>query len=178
MQVFWARGFEGATLTELTSAMGIGKKSLYDTFGNKRSLFLQSLELYSEIYTAQLRARLLDGGSPLANLEKVLIDWKNMHSCPGSKGCLLGTNIADFDTADEEVSGILRGKLEEMEEVFFETLKSAQTKGEISESLDPRNTARMLICLTQGFALVGRVLRSVELLESSVKSTMEYLTRQ
>jgi TetR/AcrR family transcriptional repressor of nem operon len=47
MEVFWARGYEAASLSKLLELMGIGKKSLYDTFGNKRSLFLKALDHYT-----------------------------------------------------------------------------------------------------------------------------------
>ncbi|WP_199441457.1 TetR/AcrR family transcriptional regulator [Umezawaea beigongshangensis] len=48
MRVFWAQGYEGASLTDLTSAMGITRTSMYAAFGNKEELFLKALERYSE----------------------------------------------------------------------------------------------------------------------------------
>ncbi len=49
MEVFWEHGYEATSLSALLKNMGIGKKSLYDTFGNKRSLFLKALEYYARI---------------------------------------------------------------------------------------------------------------------------------
>ena len=46
MQVFWAKGYDGASLGELTSAMGLSKSSLYDTFGSKHELFIAAVERY------------------------------------------------------------------------------------------------------------------------------------
>ena len=50
--MFWRKGYEGATLCDLTSAMGINPPSLYAAFGNKEGLFRQALDRYSEIRTA------------------------------------------------------------------------------------------------------------------------------
>ena len=69
MKVFWAYGYEATSLSELLKRMGIGKKSLYDTFGNKQSLFLKALEHYAHTNIRDLRTRLEAEGSPLGNLK-------------------------------------------------------------------------------------------------------------
>ncbi|MEM6885167.1 MAG: TetR/AcrR family transcriptional regulator [Verrucomicrobiota bacterium] len=176
MGVFRSRGYQAASLTELTQAMGIGKKSLYDTFGNKRALFLQSLELYAVTSTSAMRECLLTNPSPLAGLKKLMQQWKEMHTKPGSQGCMFGTNMADFDSSDQEVAGILSSKLSAIEDVFYEALQKAIKLGEISNKLDPRQTAQMLICLTQGFALIGRIQDQPAQVGSAVDSALEYIT--
>ncbi|MEM1369599.1 MAG: TetR/AcrR family transcriptional regulator [Cyanobacteria bacterium P01_H01_bin.15] len=108
MKVFWAHGDEATSLSELIKKMGIGKKSLYDIFGNKQSLFLKALEHYAHITMRDLRARLDAKGSPLGNVKQLLRDWQTMHSQTGSRGCMLGTNIADFNTNDEAIAKVMR----------------------------------------------------------------------
>jgi len=176
MEVFRCRGYEAATLSELTQAMGIGKKSLYDTFGNKRALFLQSLELYAVTNANTLRECLLTNPSPLAGIRKVLDFWQELHGQPDSQGCMFGTNMADFDTSDREVAKILCDKLTTFEDIFCETLEKAIFLGEISPKLKPRQTAQTLICLSQGFALVSRIQNQPELIESSISAALEYIT--
>ncbi|GAA5480487.1 TetR/AcrR family transcriptional regulator [Haloferula helveola] len=162
MRVFGERGYEAASLSELTAAMGIGKKSLYDTFGNKRSLFLQALEKYTQINTERIRSLLLAEGSPIRNLRSFIEQLRVQHSEPGSRGCLIGTCIADFDDGDEQVSAVFDQKLQQIEAVFAEALEQAREAGELSPETDIRDTASMLVCLTQGLALVGRVKGSPE----------------
>ena len=53
MDLFWRKGFEGASLAEILKAMGIGRQSLYNSFGNKRSLFLKVLDRYAEMKSMQ-----------------------------------------------------------------------------------------------------------------------------
>ena len=175
MEVFWAHGYEAASLSELLKNMGIGKKSLYDTFGNKRSLFLKALEHYAQTVLRDVRDRLLADGSPLTNLKQVLLGWQAMHSQLGSCGCMLGTNIADFSTDDEAIAKVMRGYLQQVEDVFYRTLTRAQAIGELSAAVDPRDMARLLLCATQGMALLGRVMEDDTTLKGTVQATVSLL---
>ncbi|WP_250121253.1 TetR/AcrR family transcriptional regulator [Chroococcidiopsis sp. CCMEE 29] len=175
MDVFWARGFEAASLSELLEQMGIGRKSLYDTFGNKRSLFIKALEYYACTQIKSMREQLLAPGSPLTNLERVLQDLLQVHSQPGSKGCMLGTNIADFDTSEAEIASLLRHYLQQTEDAYYMVISRAQKAGEISSTANPRDLARMLLCTTQGMALLGRVQENETLLQGTVEATISLL---
>src|SRR4029453_9814848 len=71
--LFWRRGFDGTGLAELEEELGVGRKSLYDTFGNKRALYLASLEQYGdEVIGAICEGLERPGASAFANLERVL----------------------------------------------------------------------------------------------------------
>ncbi|MEO1144858.1 MAG: TetR/AcrR family transcriptional regulator [Cyanobacteria bacterium J06638_22] len=175
MNVFWEHGYEAASLSELLKTMGIGKKSLYDTFGNKQSLFLKSLEHYAQTNLRDTRDRLSAEGSPLGNLKQVLKNWQEIHSQPGSRGCMLGTNIADFNTEDGAIAQIMRAYLQQVEDAFAATLNRAQAAGEISPGANPRNLARLLVCMTQGLALVGRVMDNGTTLEGAVDAAIALL---
>jgi len=177
IRVFWARGYEAASLSELTAEMGIGKKSLYDTFGNKRELFLKALEAYSHANIAELRAHLLNDGSPFENLKQMMQGWVERHSKPCSKGCMLGNNMADFDTDDVEVAQALHRKIDGVERVFLETLEKAIQAGEISANINALNTARTLVCLSQGSALVGRVSEDSDRIQGAVNTILDYLNQ-
>src|SRR5262245_31137164 len=135
MEVFWARGYEAASLSALLAQMGIGRKSLYDTFGNKRSLFLKALEHYAQTTIKAIRTQLAAPGSPLTHLKRVLQGFQKQHAIPGSKGCMLGTNMADFDTSDPEMASVLRSYVREVEDAFCRALLRAQQAGELSPTL-------------------------------------------
>ena len=175
MEVFWAHGYEAASLSELLKNMGIGKKSLYDTFGNKQSLFLKALEHYAQTMIKEMSDRLLSKGSPLKNLKQLLLEWQELHSQPGSCGCMLGTNIADFTTDDAEIAKLLRSYLQQVEDLFCATLTKAKLEGEIASRVEPRNLARLLLCTTQGIALVGRVMEDDLIIEGTVSAALTLL---
>ncbi|MEH1939565.1 MAG: TetR/AcrR family transcriptional regulator [Nostoc sp.] len=175
MRVFWVHGYEAASLSELLKNMGIGKKSLYDTFGNKQSLFLKALEHYAHTNIQNVQARLSADGSPLGHLKQLLKDLQEMHSQPGSCGCMLGTNIADFNTEDKAIAKVMRGYLQQAEDVLTATLIRAQAVGEISPESNPRNLARLLLCTMQGVALIGRVMENGTTLEGAVTAAIYLL---
>ncbi|WP_424102297.1 TetR family transcriptional regulator C-terminal domain-containing protein [Moorena producens] len=95
-----------------------------------------------------------------------------MHSQPGSCGCMLGTNIADFNTEDEAVAKVMRGYLRQVEDLFCTTLTRAQVAGEVTSTLNPRDLAHLLLCTTQGMALLGRVMNDYTTLEGTVQAAL------
>ncbi|NEQ46789.1 MAG: TetR/AcrR family transcriptional regulator [Leptolyngbya sp. SIOISBB] len=176
MEVFWAHGYEASSLSELLKSMGIGKKSLYDTFGNKQSLFLKALEHYAHITIRDVRARLSAEGSPLANLKQLLKDWHGVNSRSGSCGCMFGTNIADFNTEDEAIAKVMRGYLQQLEDVLAATLTRAQAQGELSVEANPRDLARLLLCTAQGMALLSRIMDDDPTLDGALAATVSVLS--
>ena len=177
MEVFWERGYEAASLAQLLKQMGISRKSMYDTFGNKQSLFLKALEHYAQTELRLIREQLLASGSPMSNLEQLLYSWQKAHGQPESKGCLIGTCAADFNTSDVEIAPILRSYYRKLENIYYEAIALAQSAGELNPKASPRDLAKMLLYTTQGMALVGRVSDSKAMPQSVVSITIEALKK-
>ncbi len=157
MQLFWANGSTATGMAELQEQMGIGRKSLYDTFGNKRQLFVKSLQLYSDSVVRQLFSELNKEGSPLANVRRLMRTLQKQHSMPESMGCLLGVSMAQFRTNDAEMAEVLRRHIKAVEEAFYKTFKRAQDVGELDANTNIRALARLYMGIQQGLALIGRV---------------------
>ena len=157
VQLFWAKGYAATGIAELQEQMGIGRKSLYDTFGNKRQLFIKALRLYSESWLRQSFSELNKEGSPLGNVRRLMRTLQEYNSRPGSMGCLLGVSMAQFRTNDGEMAEILRHHIKFIEEAFYEAFKRAQDVGELDESTNIRDLARLYLGIAQGMALIGRV---------------------
>ncbi|MEM1369097.1 MAG: TetR/AcrR family transcriptional regulator [Cyanobacteria bacterium P01_H01_bin.15] len=170
MKLFWAYGYEATSLSELLKTMGIGKKSLYDTFGNKQSLFLKALDHYAHITVRDIRARLSADGSSLFNLKQLLRDWYEMNNQPDSCGCMFGTNIADFNMSDEVIAKTMRGYLQQLEDVLSAALVRAKAEGELKPESEPRNLARLILCSSQGMALIGRVMNNDPTLKGNLEA--------
>jgi TetR/AcrR family transcriptional repressor of nem operon len=157
MQLFWAKGYAATGLAELQEQLGIGRKSLYDTFGNKRQLFIKAVQLYSDSVAGQLFSELKKEGSPLGNVRRLMRTLQEQHSMPESKGCLLGVSMAQFRTDDAEMAEILRQHIKRCEEAFYKTFKRAQDVGELDGKTNIRDLARLFMGIQQGLALIGRV---------------------
>jgi TetR/AcrR family transcriptional regulator, transcriptional repressor for nem operon len=157
MALFWAKGYAATGMAELQEQMGIGRKSLYDTFGNKRELFIKALNFYSNKVAREMIGQLNKAGSPLGNVRRLLLMLQEQHSMPESIGCLLGGSMAQCPTGDVEMADILRKHLIAVEEGFFRAFERAQETGELAGSTDIRDLARLFLGITQGLALIGRV---------------------
>lgn len=158
MGLFWRRGYAGTGISELEVELGIGRKSLYDTFGSKRELYLRALGHYTDSVIARICRGLADErSSAIVNLERVLAKLQQHHGSSDSSGCLLGVAMAQLSADDAELADLLRGYLSQLEKAFERALKLAQADGEVRNDVNAKDSARMLVALTQGMALMGRL---------------------
>ena len=93
----------------------------------------------------------------------------------GCRGCFFGTNIADFDMGDEEVAQRFCRHLKRFEEAVEQAVARAQVAGEVAGSLDPGRVSRLLLCLGQGTALVGRVGACAQRQQDALEAAFELL---
>lgn len=160
MGVFWKQGFEGTGLPDLERATGLGRQSLYGAFGDKRSLFGRVVEHYFARVLKPWVVDVLDApGSARANLERIFEQWETTALAPDFHGCLVGNSASELSATDSELRAVLREKLSLLEKAFARALSRARRAGEISATLDVHATARTLVTLSQGLAVVARVER-------------------
>jgi TetR/AcrR family transcriptional repressor of nem operon len=176
MAEFWKRGYEGTGLADLERATGLGRQSLYGAFGDKRALFSQVVERYFSQVLKPYVIDVLDAkGSARENLERIFASWQLAAAAEDFNGCLVGNAVSEFGLRDPEISGVLRRKLELMEAAFTRALKRAQKSGEVRAELDVRATARSLLAIAQGLAVVARVRRDSGFVQSVIESARRLL---
>ena len=153
--VFWAKGYEGASLDDLTAAMGINRPSLYAKFSNKRGLFLAAIDRYIETISAPQAV-------PLAKepaIEKAVAGYygeiiKCITAEGRPPGCLIASVATELAARDEEV----RGKIADLlgaAESFIETRLIAENRANMV--LPPRVVADMIVAVGQGLASRARL---------------------
>lgn len=173
---FWRLGFAGTGISDLEAELGIGRKSLYDTFGNKRELYLKAIQCYADTVVQRLCERLEDpSGSAFANLERTLERLARHHGTGESLGCLLGVAMAQAPREDEELAQLVRTYLKRLERALERALRQAQLDGDVRSELSPRDTARNLVALTQGLALMGRVSEKPAMPRAVVRASLAAL---
>src|SRR6266568_1383877 len=98
MEVFWTRGYEGASIQDLVKHMGINRQSIYDTFGDKHSLFLQSLDRYREIENRKVFAVLERPGSVKRNLRQLFeeVISRSISAEGRRRGCFVGNSMSEL----------------------------------------------------------------------------------
>ena len=157
MQVFWAKGFEAASLDDLCESTGLNRSSLYAAFGDKRALFLQTIERYGDRAVARVAAALsrpVPIREALAAFLAEMID--QIVSGPGRSGCFIGNCAAEVARHDRTAAASVRRNLERVESTFRDALVRAKTRGELPPHADVDALARFFVAGTQGLRLVGK----------------------
>ena len=172
--VFWELGFDGASMPALVGRMGIGRQSLYDTFGDKRALYLAALRRYATTRIGAVAGQLRAPGSAYGNLRRVLFRWIEMASNPDGHGCLVGNSLAALPEGDDDAGDILEAALSELERAFVETVRRARIMGEIRPTVPDDELAALLMTTGQGLAVVCRAradrARAVRVVRSALRA--------
>ena len=157
MEVFWRHGYENTSLELLMSEMGVGKQSLYDTFGDKRSLYFKAMALYREETNISLRRVLASSSTVKQGFTKILrsliAETREQHA----RGCLLLSANMERAVDDQEIAQFLQENQAEVESIFVEALRRAKSNGELAASEDPEALARFLIVVIQGMRAMARL---------------------
>lgn len=157
MHLFWRSGYENTSLEALMREMGIAKQSLYDTFGDKRGLYLKALAHYRDQTNGQMQKMLREISSVKEGFAKLLYGMAAETREQHERGCLLLTANLQRDTKDAAVRELLRNNQARVEEIFVEALKRAQEQGELPARQDPGTVARFFVVTIQGMRAMARL---------------------
>jgi AcrR family transcriptional regulator len=153
LRVFWSKGYEGASLSELTEAMGITRPSLYASFGNKEALFKKALDLYEREKLDYIGKALKE---PTARqvAEHLLRSALEMQmSSYDPKGCLGVINaVACGDEAESiRAEVILRGRL--AKDLIVQRFERAKAEGDLPAHADAVGLTSYVTAIMQGLAV-------------------------
>ena len=176
MEVFWARGYEGTSLQDLVKHMRINRQSIYDTFGDKHSLFLQALDRYREIQSRKVFEVLDRPGSVKRNLKLLFQEAVNKAlSEEGRRGCLVGNAMSELAGRCKETAARTCNSVASAERTFQHALQRGKEQGELPAVRDTRAVARFLYSSLQGLLLLAKATRDRQLLNDIVKVTLSVL---
>jgi AcrR family transcriptional regulator len=154
LKVFWRKGYDGASLTELTEAMGITRPSLYGAFGNKEALFRKALDLYEREKLAFF-GEALNAPTAYAVAERLLTGGCEAYTgdsetpgCMGVNSVLSCGGIASDSVRQELLSLKLR-----VESQLRERFERAQAEGDLASNCDVVGLTYYVLTLSQGMAL-------------------------
>ena len=155
MEVFWRHGYEGATIAQLTEAMGINPPSLYACFGNKEGLLKAALDRYTK-----LRGVWMDEvvAAPTARdvAERMLMGIAEKQTDPANPpGCLLVQGGIACGTGSESVPFELAARRAENEDQLRERFVRAKAEGDLKPSSDPAALARYVSAVSVGMGVMA-----------------------
>ncbi len=175
MQLFWNQGYESTGVADLLSHMAIGRQSMYDTFGSKRELFLESLRAYFAGQRDWFAGLLGGSGTAIENLQAVFESRVQMVTKAGPCGCMLGNTAAELGAHDSEIAEIVRSFFGELRGIIATTLRSGQEAGEIRQDLGADEMAGVVVVTLQGAALFSKVEPDMEMSRAALGGLLEFL---
>jgi len=153
LRVFWRKGYEGASLSDLTTAMGINRPSLYAAFGDKEALFRKALDRYMTEQACYVQEA-LNEPTARAFAERLLLGAaENMCGTGNPSGCLLVQGAIASGGEADPVRRELISRRKAGETAIRQRLKRAKAEGDLPAGSDPATLARYLATVTQGMAV-------------------------
>ena len=153
MKVFWCKGYEGASLSDLTKAMGINRPSLYAAFGDKESLFRKVLDRYDNGPAAYVREALKQPTARAA-VEKLMEGAADLATASGNpRGCLFVQSALACGDGAEAVRNDLILRRDAGEKAVRLRLKHAHAEGDLPRDVNPADLARYVVTVIQGIAV-------------------------
>jgi AcrR family transcriptional regulator len=153
MKVFWRLGYEGASLAELTKAMGINSPSLYAAFGSKEGLFKAVLDHY-DARRKSCMAEVLSAPTARAAAERLLSGLIELATDPDEPpGCLFLQGGLSCGPTTQKIPQELARRRASLEETLTERFVAAQDEGELPASADPAALARYLAAVCNGILI-------------------------
>lgn len=151
MQLFWAKGYEATSLSNLLAAMGISKSSFYQTFESKHILFEQCLNQYRDIIVSTMSKGLANAPTSMAFIRHALVDIANDTNDPlGRRGCLIMNTASEFSQRDSSIARCVEAGIQATRDIFLQAVNAAQADGEISSNTRAEILADYIVTVVSG----------------------------
>lgn len=176
MHVFWHKGYEATSVEDLLEAMDLNRGSLYDTFGDKRALFLKVMDRYCTCFVGPKFSLLDQPGPALPTLRRFVSGMiEGALADPQRRGCLIANTVMELAPHEKDIAKTVNGALKMGEDAFFGLLSRAQRQGELGADKDPRALARFLTTMMQGTIVMIKAGASEEQIIQTVETALAIL---
>lgn len=171
LEVFWRQGYEGASLTDLTEAMGITRPSLYATFGNKESLFLKALDRYHRENMAYV-AQALEAPTARAVVAQMMAGEISAQVAGLPQGCLVVINALHGGDEAKTIRAEVLARTAAAHALLVARFERARDEGDLPATANAEGLARLLESVTQGIAIQGAAGASEQELHALASSVL------
>jgi len=176
MQVFWHKGYEATSMEDLLTAMDLNRGSLYDTFGDKRQLFLKVIDRYCTGFVGEKFALLNQPGLALPTLRRFIHTMiEGALADPQRRGCLIANTVMELAPHEKGIAGKVNQALKVGEGAFYDLLTRAKKQGELKADKDPRAIARFLTTMMQGTIVMIKAGASSEQITQATETALSVL---
>lgn len=157
ISLFWDKGFNGASAQDLVNHLGLSRSSIYDTFSDKRTLFIKALQQYRKQREDGLKEILANSKDIKATIQAVFKQAiLETLQASENKGCFMVNTTTELAIHDEEIAKIVNDNRNEIQSFFFEAILKGQQMGNISKDKDALALARFIFNSYSGIRVGAR----------------------
>ncbi|MFC3800831.1 TetR/AcrR family transcriptional regulator [Cohnella sp. GCM10012308] len=175
MHVFWEKGYEATSLSDLTSRMGIQKPSLYAAYGDKLSLFESALRSYNELHAKSVRSKLSKTTSVKAGFRQLFLEGAFPDGTHERDGCFCVNTMVELAPHDAKFEILTREHQQYLAAIFEEALERSVNAGEIDRSVNCRAVAQSLVAAFVGITVLKKSNVSREWIDNCIDSALSLL---
>ena len=157
MELFWARGYEGTTVGDLTEALGINKPSLYAAFGCKEALFREALELYDLLEGRAIEQAMEEASTAREAVEAALRINATAYCRPDRPtGCMVVLSALIGAPENEPVRAHVAQNRKQGQQAMRERVERGIAEGDVPESTDAAQVAAFYTTVLHGLSVQAR----------------------
>ncbi|MGX5643246.1 TetR/AcrR family transcriptional regulator [Bacillus toyonensis] len=176
MQLFWEKGYEATSLSDLTSRMGIQRPSIYSAFGDKKELFEAALRRYTMSRASDIRNRLQSHYSVKESFSIFFADVVNEEYAGDlSKGCFCINTMVELAPHDERFEILTREHQMYLAVIFQETIERGIQSGELEVNTDAKSLAQALIVALIGLTVMMKSRPQRSFVDNVIAATLTLL---
>ncbi len=174
MDLFWRQGYEKTSIQELVTHMGIHRRSMYDTFGDKHALYMEALDRYRSIQEKNIKIRIqppISAKQAIRQIFEMTICTEENHP----KGCLIVNTAVELAMYDLKAAAQVTEDFLNTEQLFYELLVSGQQTGEIAEHNNALKLSVFLNNAWVGLRVMVKATEDTEKLTNIMDTTLAVL---
>lgn len=157
LNLFWEQGYHATSIQDLVDHLGINRASIYDTWGDKHGLYLETLKQYRRYSSSFLLEKLRSEKSAKEVIKDFLKDIVlDSSGDRAKKGCFLSNSATELSYCDQQVQDIFTENRLKMEGVLNELVKEGQESGEFSKQFSSGSYARFIFNTAGGMRLLAK----------------------
>jgi AcrR family transcriptional regulator len=160
IRLFSQQGFAATSTDELMFVMNVGRQSMYDTFGDKRALFLNALKTYVTESVDTIQTALVEHGPALAAVRKALARFAERRDLSSTEGCMGMNAVCEFGQRDTQVNQIIRAAARRQRETLMAVFNRARSQGELDGNVDLNSLADFFESTLAGIRMAAKAGKS------------------
>lgn len=174
--LFWLKGYNATSMQDLVDGLGISRSSLYDTYGDKHTLFIKALESYQNASSGQM-CNIINSDKPAKEIIRELLRMiaGQLLSDRANKGCFMVNAEVEVGPHDPDVNQLICAGDQQVQDALYQVIKKGQENGGIRNSQDARALARFIYNTVKGIQVTAKSTNDKTVFEDIIKMALSVL---